>query len=464
MKKTIYILVILVSLLALGNPALVYGAKSQTISSLPLTGIIDIDDRSYNDYFTALQKDGTIWIGNDDEPAIRGPRIAGAVKVAGNLALTSSGEVWRWSTDSREEPKRLVELSNIRDISVGPANMALNDKGQVYAWGNACLISLMRPDFQERKEGQLCFLESEAAEEDIVQANIPKLAVENVKAIKASHQSLIVLKKDGKTLNRYGHTYVFELGMVPFNSTTPVIDFVGYDSDAVTHWDVLLLSDKGLVSGLPKETFQQFSVSYEGYYSLYLNKDGSVWGAAAGTEGAPQRIPALKNIVEVHAVALNSGTALDKNGIVWTWGNRHNMPYNGKPDKLATKISAKPVSRQLSLKVDGTYIASNPGPIQMNGVTFVPIRALMESIGAKVTYVNDQITVSYQDQVLQMKVYDKSALLNGKKIQMPAAATSHGGRTFVPVRFIAEAFGAEVKWDAIDASVLVQFPSKGANK
>ncbi|OMF32615.1 hypothetical protein BK133_13990 [Paenibacillus sp. FSL H8-0548] len=174
-------------------------------------------------------------------------------------------------------------------------------------------------------------------------------------------------------------------------------------------------------------------------------------------EGSVQRIQPLKNIVQ-HAIALNSGTALDKDGIVWTWGNRRNMPYSGKPDKLRTKIDAQPATRQLSLKINSAYVASNPGPIQMNGVTLVPLRVLFESIGAKVNYVNDKITISYGKQVLEIKVYDTKAVMNGKNLKMNAAPTSYQGKTYVPVRFISEALGAAVEWDPADSCVVLKLP------
>lgn len=452
MKKTISLLVVFMILLSVWNANIAYSAKSQTIRELPLSGIIDIDDSSLSDHFYALQADGTIWIGFDGEPAIRGPRVEGAVKISGNLVLTSYGEVWTWSNNTINEPKRIPELSNIQDISSGPAYMALNDKGEVYVWGSACFVSLMRPDFQDRKK-PLCYTDSPTTQADIDQANIPKVALENVKAIRGSLQSLMVLLNDGKTIYRYGNIYLMDMGMEKVVSDTSVTDFVGYDSDAVGYGDVRIFPDKRFVPELPMQQFHQFSVSYEGFYSLYLNQNGTVWGKS---DGSLQQIQPLNNIIEVNAVALNSGTALDKNGTVWTWGNRLNMPYDGKPENVMTKIDAKPAKRQLSLKINEKYVESNPGPVQMNGVTFVPMRVLFESIGAKVDYANDQITVSYRNQVLKLKVYDTKAVFDGKNIPMPVAATSYQGKTYVPVRFIAETLGAKLQWDAADGCVVVQ--------
>ncbi|OBZ11216.1 stalk domain-containing protein [Bacillus sp. FJAT-26390] len=462
MKRSIALLLVLLSMLSLGNNNFVYGAKVQILQAIPLTQVIDIDDRSYSEYFYALQEDGTIWIGSDHAPAIRGPQIKGAVKISGNLVLTAKGDVWTWSTNPADHPKRVPELSGIQDISAGPAFMALDNKDRVYVWGNVCYVSLMRPDLQDR-QGPSCVNPSQASQADVDLANIPKVALEKVKAIRSSLQSLMVLMSDGKTVQWYGNTYIMDMGMHKVVSQAPVTDFTGFDTDVVGGGEVKMLPDKELVSALPNAQFNKLSVSYESFYSLYLKQDGTVWSKSDWVDGSLQQIQPLKNIAQAHAIALNSGTALDNNGIVWTWGNRSNMPYAGIPDKILSKVDAKPALRQLSLKINGKYIPSDPGPIQMNGVTFVPLRVLFESIGAKVNYVNDKIAVTYINQVLQIKVYDTNAVWNGENIKMNAAVTSYQGKTYVPVRFISEALGANVQWDAKDGCVVVQFAASNAH-
>jgi len=47
-RKTITLLILLLSFMSLGNEGFVHGAKAQIIKETPLTGIINIDDRSYS--------------------------------------------------------------------------------------------------------------------------------------------------------------------------------------------------------------------------------------------------------------------------------------------------------------------------------------------------------------------------------------------------------------------------------
>ncbi|WP_141501523.1 stalk domain-containing protein [Paenibacillus luteus] len=452
MRKIILLVLVGMFLLPIVNSNLIYGSKAQMIEAIPLDHIIDLYDSSYSEYYYALQEGGTIWIGSGSGPALRGPRIEGATKIAGNLVLTAKGEVWTWSVEDTEKPKRITELYDIKDISAGPAFMALNEKGQVYIWGSPCYVAIMRSDFQNNR-GVSCSAPTQA---DLDLASIPKIAVENVSEIRASMQSLMVLMKDKKTVNWYGNTYIMDMGMYSVVSPTAVKDFAAIDSDVTSNSEVKVLPETGFLSELPNQHFHKLSVSYENFYSLYLNQDGTVWGKSDWVGGSPKQIQPLKNMTKINAIALNSGTALDKNGMIWTWGNRRNLPYSVKPDHFMSKVDAKPATRQISLKVNDNYIKAEPGPIQVNGVTLVPLRALFESIGAQVNYENDKIIVTYADQRLEMQVYDVNVTLNGKKHKMNAAITSYRGKTYVPVRFISEALGAKVQWDALDGCVVIK--------
>ncbi|MEZ4812062.1 MAG: copper amine oxidase N-terminal domain-containing protein [Caldisericia bacterium] len=54
---------------------------------------------------------------------------------------------------------------------------------------------------------------------------------------------------------------------------------------------------------------------------------------------------------------------------------------------------------------------------------------------------------------LDLQINSKVAILNGREVELAAAATIVNGSTLVPLRFIGEAFGAEVIWNAEDRSV-----------
>ena len=103
--------------------------------------------------------------------------------------------------------------------------------------------------------------------------------------------------------------------------------------------------------------------------------------------------------------------------------------------------------------------------------TYVPIRYLGESLGAKVDWNApvQMVTLTKDDKavylVVGMKkllVHDKSAgLINniadfiGKASNMEVAPLTKNGRTYLPARFVAEALGYKVNWDASINTVTV---------
>jgi thiol-disulfide isomerase/thioredoxin len=88
-------------------------------------------------------------------------------------------------------------------------------------------------------------------------------------------------------------------------------------------------------------------------------------------------------------------------------------------------------------------------PFLMNGRTMVPIRFISESMGAYIKYESTTrtITINFEDTVIIMQYNNPEATINGKTVMMDAPYTIKLGRSFVPLRFIAEAFGAKVEWN-----------------
>lgn len=104
----------------------------------------------------------------------------------------------------------------------------------------------------------------------------------------------------------------------------------------------------------------------------------------------------------------------------------------------------------LTLKVNGETIdTGDTPPFIADGRTMVPVRFISEALGAEVKWdANTRlVTITAPDKVITLTVGDKTLYVNGEAVQMDAAATIVNGRTFVPVKFIAEALGMTVGWD-----------------
>lgn len=87
-------------------------------------------------------------------------------------------------------------------------------------------------------------------------------------------------------------------------------------------------------------------------------------------------------------------------------------------------------------------------PFIRNATTFVPIRFIAESFGAKVTWNQavKGISIEWMEKKIEMQIGSKKALLNGKEVRMEQAPVIVNGTTFVPLRFVAEALSADVEW------------------
>ena len=109
---------------------------------------------------------------------------------------------------------------------------------------------------------------------------------------------------------------------------------------------------------------------------------------------------------------------------------------------------------QLSVQLNGAYVHfADAQPEKVNGRVMVPFCAIAEVLGAEVDYNAGAITAKKNGETLsfalggkQLTVTD-SAGKTVKTVQLDTAPYKKGGRTYVPVRFFAEAFGLTVQWD-----------------
>ncbi len=107
--------------------------------------------------------------------------------------------------------------------------------------------------------------------------------------------------------------------------------------------------------------------------------------------------------------------------------------------------------------VDGVETTLDSPPVIVSGRTMVPLRFIGEAFGAEFVYdaTTKVITVKLGERTIQLTLNAKTATIDGKEVALDAPPVLIGGRTMVPVRFIAEAFGAEVAYDATTKTVTV---------
>lgn len=110
--------------------------------------------------------------------------------------------------------------------------------------------------------------------------------------------------------------------------------------------------------------------------------------------------------------------------------------------------------KEVSIKVNGEDIFfghGEPTPyIDEYGRTQVPIRFVSEALGCKVTWNGKERTVVIANETdnIKLTIGKSVAEKNGKSIYFDTVPFIKDNRTFVPIRFISEAFlDAKVEWD-----------------
>lgn len=119
-------------------------------------------------------------------------------------------------------------------------------------------------------------------------------------------------------------------------------------------------------------------------------------------------------------------------------------------DKLAFLQLTAPVAaleNEALVSVDGRLIRE-VGFIK-NGRTLIPFRGFCEAIGAQVAFDNEtkQIKVKKGDKLILLSLGQKVAMIDLKSHNLDAIPMLKNDKTYVPVRFIGEAFGYKVGWD-----------------
>ena len=128
---------------------------------------------------------------------------------------------------------------------------------------------------------------------------------------------------------------------------------------------------------------------------------------------------------------------------------------------LATAGISGVANADIAVQLNGQPLATSTAPVQMNGRTLVPLRDIFEALGAKVDWnPAAQAIVATQGQTqIGLAINNPNASVNGRIVKLDQAATLVNGRTFVPLRFVAEATGAKVDW----SSALQQVSIRTAN-
>lgn len=131
-------------------------------------------------------------------------------------------------------------------------------------------------------------------------------------------------------------------------------------------------------------------------------------------------------------------------------------PAPASPAAPAPQPASTP-GADVNLFIDGTNKTADAAPVIVNNRTLVPLRMIFETLGATVEWVAETKTVNAKkgSTSISLQIGSSIAKKDGKSITLDAAPQLIDGKTMVPLRFVSEALGAEVKWDGDTRSIYI---------
>lgn len=138
-------------------------------------------------------------------------------------------------------------------------------------------------------------------------------------------------------------------------------------------------------------------------------------------------------------------------------GNSRVIVYQGETSPELIKIELQIGSK--SAYINGNRIELEAPPFTENGRTLVPLRFIGEAFGASIEWDAATKTVTYRlgSTIIIVVIGSQTAIVNNEKKILEVPPKLVNGRTFVPLRFISESFGASVIWEAATKKIYIEF-------
>ena len=107
--------------------------------------------------------------------------------------------------------------------------------------------------------------------------------------------------------------------------------------------------------------------------------------------------------------------------------------------------------------VNGEKKAMDVAPIIRNARTMLPVRYVAEALGAEIAWDGNTSTATLKtaDTEIKITVGAAEATVNGQAVKLDSPAFIESSRTYMPVRFVAEALGATVAWDGATSTATI---------
>jgi hypothetical protein len=126
--------------------------------------------------------------------------------------------------------------------------------------------------------------------------------------------------------------------------------------------------------------------------------------------------------------------------------------------------SASALAQNIAVHVNGDPVYfRDQGPTTRSGRVLVPLRGVLEKMGADVFW-NSQsqlVTATRGTNEIRLPIGSRIATVDGREVTLDVPASMINGRTMVPLRFVSESLGAEVAWNGRTQTVMIDTTGRG---
>ncbi len=139
--------------------------------------------------------------------------------------------------------------------------------------------------------------------------------------------------------------------------------------------------------------------------------------------------------------------------------------YRNLEENVAARLKAykEKYSDRIDVYFNDDIICFDVDPVIENERTLVPFRAIFESMGCAVYYVEEDgkkiVSARRADDVLMLTIGEDKMYFNGEEIVLDVPAKIKDSRTLVPLRAVSEAFECEVLWYGDTRTINIYSPS-----
>jgi hypothetical protein len=176
----------------------------------------------------------------------------------------------------------------------------------------------------------------------------------------------------------------------------------------------------------------------------------------ASIAGVAAVMPALLAVFAMPAFAQNNMSSQD-NGYV----RQQDNGFSQRQDNGDTQSDNTP---RVIVNSSRVRFEGQP-PIEQDGHVLVPLRGILEKMGAYVDFDSStQTVVAYQGNThLSLPIGRRTATVNGQSVPLDVPAQVINGSTMVPLRFVAETLGANVAFDSDSNTVRIDSSGMGTS-